>query len=335
MGFLKKSNKEDPPPPPPPQEVDDDEALTDEDSSYGPVPPPPPGTMLVEDHQAAYDLEKQQLGNGNNISTEDEEDDDDDDDDDDIGMPDKHDPPSHDGNEVLEEGYNNHDDEDEDDDESVEIPPTSVVQRMIETEKDEYLEKESSGRFCQMGAIIACCLIILATILGVGFGTGAFTKNSTSAAEEPAEDANNEDRGEVTTAPVQGRQESIMLFLASESTVPSLLEEQGAADAAALEWLINEDPLQLGVDTVDVQVRLLQRYALLTLWFSDPEKAWTDSTGWLEAEDECTWFGVSCSQQDFGGQAVNVVAQIDMVDNNVKSTLPSDLVLLESLTTLK
>lgn len=334
MGFLKKSSKEDPPPPPPPpQEVDEDEALTDEDSSYGPVPPPPSGTTtLVEDHQAAYDLEKQQLGNGNNVSTDVEEEEDEDDDDDDIGMPDKHDPPSQDGNEILEEGHT-HNDYEDDDDESVEIPPTNVVQRMIETEKEEYLEKESNGRFCRMGAIIACCLIILATILGVGFGTGAFTKNSASAAEEPADDANT-DGGDVTPSG-QGRSEDIMLFLAAESTVPSSLEQQGTAEAAAAEWLINQDPLQLGIETADDQARLLQRYALLTLWFADPEKAWGDSTGWLEAEDECTWFGVTCSQQDVGGQSVNLVTLVDIVDNNVKSTLPSDLALLESLTTLK
>jgi len=360
MGFLKRSssNKEDPAPPPPTTEAQVEEgALTDEDSSYGPVPPPPPGTDLVHEKQAEYDLEKQ-ASNTMAASTEDEEEDDDDDEDEDIDMPDKHDPPSQDA--TLELSADDRDflangDGDEDDDQSVEIPPTSIVQRMIDTENEEYMEKESSsGRFCQLGMIIACCLVVLAIVMGVGFGTGAFTKESKNTVAPPtnedgtttdptdgatdggAEDTTDREIPDMEGDAPAGRQEDLLLYLASISAVPMNLDQAGTAEAAAADWLINQDPLQLGIETLGDQFRLSQRYALLSLWFSDAEVgAWDNIEGWLQAEDECTWFGVTCSEQDIGGETANVVTQLQMVDNNLKPGLPADLVLLEYLTTLK
>jgi hypothetical protein len=60
-----------------------------------------------------------------------------------------------------------------------------------------------------------------------------------------------------------------------------------AAEEFALQWLIEEDPLNL---TAFDHFRLQQRYALLTLWFrtSTSNSSWFVSTGWLTTEQECS-----------------------------------------------
>jgi len=76
---------------------------------------------------------------------------------------------------------------------------------------------------------------------------------------------------------------------------PILLDE-ATPEHLALWWLLEEDPLELstGIDTE--KTRLVQRYALLTLWYSLNGSSWGSSStdSWLEVEDECTWHGVTC-----------------------------------------
>jgi len=355
MGFLKKNKTEDPPPPPPPQVLDEESALTDEDSadsSYGPVPPPPPG--VVAEKQAQYDLEQAQAAaqaddddddydDNNNNNNNDPEDDEDDV----ISMPDKNDPPSQDITMDVSGDEFGGTEQDDEDDQSVEIPPTSIVQRMIEHEKEEYQDKEGGACFGRMTAAIACCLVILAIILGAGFGTGAFTKSSSEAPPPADTDGDRNVPGAAPTSDGSGGNPSggsggnggagvddVMLYLASISSVPTQIETEGSAEAAAANFLINEDPLQLGVETLADQFRLSQRYALLTLWFSETD-GWDNSEGWGVAEDECTWFGVTCESQDIGGETANVVTKIEMPNNDLDAPLPADLALLEYMTTLK
>lgn len=115
----------------------------------------------------------------------------------------------------------------------------------------------------------------------------------------------------------------------------------------ALEWIIEEDPLQLTAETAFDQFRLRQRYALLTLWFQSPNIPWTDSTNWLDA-DECGWYGITCVQEDLDGDVGSkyTVSEVDMdpgygnsfesdadpgYGNYLHGRIPADLGLLSSL----
>lgn len=105
----------------------------------------------------------------------------------------------------------------------------------------------------------------------------------------------------------------------------------------ALHWLIYDDPMQLSPDTPGTQFRMRQRYALRTLWFTQPsDMRWRDRSGWLTSEpDECQWFGVACQRIDFGaGIGVQLaVSEVAMRFNNVRGFLPVDLGLLSSMLT--
>jgi len=316
-------------------------ALTDEeDSSYGPVPPPPPDGNEVAAAQEQYDLEQNQQDD------EDEEEDDDEEDEEYMDMPDKNDPPSQDQDvtmDVTADEFASSAEEDEDD-MSVEIPPTSIVQRMLASEKNGEYDEDEKGtlRMGRVLGVVACCLAILAIILGAGFGTGAFTKDksSNSSDSDPSDSSGNADGntggnggGEVNN-PM--RSEDINLYLASVTFVPTdEFNVEGSAQQQAVNWLITEDPMQLGTDTVADQIHLSQRFALLSLYFSDPNKEWTAADGWLVDADECNWVGVTCTEQTINGETFNAVSRFDMRDNNVAAPLPADFALLESMTTLK
>jgi Leucine rich repeat len=86
--------------------------------------------------------------------------------------------------------------------------------------------------------------------------------------------------------------------------------------------------------------RIRQRYALLCLYFATNAVAnpytsemlglmvnestpnWVNETGWLEADDECEWFGIKCSTSGF-------VTKINLPSNRLTGSLPHELALLK------
>ena len=96
-----------------------------------------------------------------------------------------------------------------------------------------------------------------------------------------------------------------------------LLPTGSLPEERALQWLINDDPMQLNVSDVGDESRLLQRYSLLTLCFQgDAGSAWTVSTKWLKA-GECNWAGIDCKS--------GVVIGVSLAENMRQGTLSPDL----------
>lgn len=60
----------------------------------------------------------------------------------------------------------------------------------------------------------------------------------------------------------------------------------------ALDWIMNEDKLQLGASDSN----LFQRYILVLLWYEFMSDAVVD---WLSEENECEWPGVECTESSF------------------------------------
>jgi Leucine-rich repeat (LRR) protein len=331
-------------PPPPPAVTDEDDVYdgqyTDEESSYGPVPPPPPPSddlpadAIVAQKQVEYDEETAELQKMPTKSdpppqdttqdiTQDDEDDDGDEEDDDED--DNHD--YQDKEDTVEDDYDEPEMEDDDDAESVEIPPTTVVQRMLAQESEAYKEKNSaSSSLRRAGTMMTCCLLILAIVLGVGFGTGTFTQESPNAVSG----SRSGDISGVNGTSSGGRAADIQLFLASISVTPESLQSTSAAEAKAMNWLIAEDPLSLNTQSANDQFRLRQRYALLAFYYGSTKK-WADETGWLVLSDECEWLGVTCESKQIDGTTVNAVTALEIRSNAINSNIPPDFVLLESI----
>ena len=62
----------------------------------------------------------------------------------------------------------------------------------------------------------------------------------------------------------------------------------------------------------------LQRESLIALYDATNGDNWDDNTGWLSDSDECNWFGVGCTS---GG----IVTELELDDNNLIGTIPSDI----------
>jgi len=133
-----------------------------------------------------------------------------------------------------------------------------------------------------------------------------------------------------SAAPITTAAETIVGFITSitksERSISYPPSSEPSAEELAVQWLIEEDSMVLSLETEKDRARLVQRYALLTFYYSTEGPSWTASDGWLGAEDECTWFGISCEQ--------SLVRRIILQGNNLNGTFPPDLALLQSLTTL-
>ena len=104
--------------------------------------------------------------------------------------------------------------------------------------------------------------------------------------------------------------------------------ESATPEERALSWLILEDPLQLSATDESDTVQLIQRYALLTLWFSLTGDDWVIKDDWLTNDDECSWYGIACTNNRV------TVLGADKAWNRINfgGTIPADIALLSLVT---
>ena len=139
-------------------------------------------------------------------------------------------------------------------------------------------------------------------------------------------------------------------ILESTFTAQQHLDAVGTAQNLALRWLTDFDPANLATD----HGALLQRYALAVFYFSTylnaelhdqqnhgaKEGGWVNMEFWMTEKGICDWYGVSCPPHLHEGAEVvhynenSDVLQLNLTDNNVAGTIPSELVALENLQSL-
>jgi hypothetical protein len=66
----------------------------------------------------------------------------------------------------------------------------------------------------------------------------------------------------------------------------------GLPQAKALSWLLNVDT---DTNACDGFHNIYQRYSLAVFFFSTIGSDWADNTSWLGQQDECSWYGVTCT----------------------------------------
>ena len=104
-----------------------------------------------------------------------------------------------------------------------------------------------------------------------------------------------------TVSPVdclQGQsREDYISDLVESITSGDLLNDSSTPQGKALSFLVNDDPLLEDPCTAST-TRIQQRYGLSTFYYSMEGENWVDPSGWLSGDDECTWFGVECHEDD-------------------------------------
>jgi hypothetical protein len=111
------------------------------------------------------------------------------------------------------------------------------------------------------------------------------------------------------------------LIVANSPDGGASLEDPESPQSLALEWL--ESPLNS--DYVSDE-RLIQRYALATLYYATDGENWNSKFLWLTSGDECLWFTSSLSSTicDSDGRLL----ELDLRENNLFGTLPPEVTML-------
>jgi hypothetical protein len=123
------------------------------------------------------------------------------------------------------------------------------------------------------------------------------------------------------------------LILSKFAGTEDALSDQASPQSRALQW-VTDRRIENEAD-YSTDARVLQQYSLATLYYStNGESAWNKSDGWLNTTSECEWYGVECSQEEGGSEDSGMVVGLNLMDNGLDGTLPSDLALLSASLTV-
>lgn len=172
--------------------------------------------------------------------------------------------------------------------------------------------------------ILAACLVIAGIIFGVVYsvvGTGSKSEGGDIETNFP------------TMAPSMAP-----TFISSEIFQAAIrlsgglaFDEPGSPQFQAVGWLSSKDQIDTGGTNGE---SFAQRYALITLYFSLKGEEWTNQEQWLDPTlHECEWSnGIFCQ---YDATETRVVTGLDATRNNLQGTLPAEVGLLKSASTLR
>jgi len=205
-------------------------------------------------------------------------------------------------------------------------------------------EALTGGVFCQRRVIVALVLVLVAAAAAVGGVCGG----TDLCQRAPAKGTPTPTVAPITmapTTPVPSQSPSVAPTIGPRATATlnylnsisfsTIVYPPPPTNATgqdhAIQWLLEDDPLQLDVNDPDQRPQLTQRYALAALYFATGGSSWT--RGWLSegAASECTWWGVTCLADN---RVESIGASEALRGNNLRGSLPPDIALLESLTFL-
>ncbi len=112
------------------------------------------------------------------------------------------------------------------------------------------------------------------------------------------------------------------LTTSASPLLSSMLENPSSYQYSAFEWIVLD---QLSTDPALPDARILQRFALATLFHSTHGTNWTTSTLWLTSSHECDWYHTGttyvCDEEGF-------MHTLEIEGNGLTGSLPQELALL-------
>lgn len=135
-----------------------------------------------------------------------------------------------------------------------------------------------------------------------------------------------------------------------KATAPYLDEEipLSANQLIGVADKISEDPIRRAAswvvhnDTYFAKHEIIERFALMSLWFTNGGANWIIKEGWASASSICDWEGVTCCKEYFPeldphqciGQDENRIVELDLHDNNLVGPIPAAIALLDACASL-
>jgi hypothetical protein len=202
--------------------------------------------------------------------------------------------------------------------------PLLVEARLVQ----RWCSRKTTLRRWQIAIFAVVALAMITLFLGLFFGSLRPEAQSLAPTASPTL---------VPTAsptPQLERQFKPTLPAYTRERLPNATSPQGLA----FDWVMKKDKVPMleapGDDQLDLRLeRMKQRFALATLFFATGGKtAWKDKKGWINATlHECQWFGCRCSSSVENA----VVAGLELSFNYLAGSLPREIALLPSLTSIK
>jgi len=99
-----------------------------------------------------------------------------------------------------------------------------------------------------------------------------------------------------TTAPFaecRSKAPQLALLSAIQAVTPDAAADPNTPQGQATQWLTFDDPAAIDPCTYP---SVEQRWALAVLYYATAGESWNNGEGWLSAEPECTWAGVTCNE---------------------------------------
>jgi hypothetical protein len=177
-----------------------------------------------------------------------------------------------------------------------------------------------------VGVLAAAAVLAVATLFGTGAIGGRGGEDS-----PPASSSSQNQPPQLTEEQYRERLARFRAaILSSGVTDPSDLTVPSSAQSRALSWLVVRDAA-LGAEAGEVgDDRILQRYGVMTVYYSCGGYVWNGFAQPLEMQydrSECMFRGVTCDDQ---GQVV----KIQWFDTRLTGQLPNEIGLLTNLHTL-
>ncbi len=214
-----------------------------------------------------------------------------------------------------------------------------------------YRKEDGTPTFWALVACLACALILLAAVLGGVLSTILLKEEesapvvvvaNTTSAPTPAIVEEIVSPAPTTLAPSMSpvatpsmvpttsgfRPKNKELYDKIVAALPAgneTLIEEGTPQNQAYLWLEADAELQELSD-----VKLIQRFALATFYYSTNGDEWLNNGSWLDALDECLWYTDSSTAFNCDG---DIFTTLEFNKNNIGGTLPPELAMLTSLKT--
>jgi Leucine-rich repeat (LRR) protein len=188
------------------------------------------------------------------------------------------------------------------------------------------------GRFC--GLIVVPLVLLSAGAVTLTCGVSGCSPKASK--EAPANSLEDPVSSTMPSAPDAVDLSELTMLIneitLSNRTIAELTNDTNSdrypVEERALQWLLHSDNLTLQPGTPSNQFRVLQRYAMATLWIKEMDKM--DS---YELAHECTWKGVTCDtiEVDPTIGAQQVVTDIRLQDSDWQGEFCADIGLLSNL----
>lgn len=171
-----------------------------------------------------------------------------------------------------------------------------VQEKLEQKERNTSIAKVITGFWCSRRTKIISASFLVMAILAVALGIGIWIR--------------------LKPPPPPGPIEELTTLLSSVSfDNGAALRTESTPQYDALVWLANDTNLDSYSES-----QKIQRYSLTTLYFASNGSQWSESDGWLQGDDECTWLGCRC----FNGS----ITGIGLQNNSLYGKIPEEIALM-------